>query len=146
MKTIKYTRINSMPQYNEYCDRHEELSYLNSKETNDEMELIELLLDDYEKRENSRPMKDLNPVQLLKSIIEDEGISQSDLAKELNTSKQLISDILNYRRNISKEMVIKLVRQARNITPHILVLFHLHFVEEPFIWLRPKSGTFASFR
>ena len=39
-----------------------------------------------------------------------------------------------------------LVHQARNITPLILALFHLHFVEEPFIWLRPKSGTFASFR
>ncbi|MBK8392148.1 MAG: helix-turn-helix domain-containing protein [Saprospiraceae bacterium] len=30
------------------------------------------------------------------------------LAKELGISRQLISDILNYRRNINKDMVIKL--------------------------------------
>jgi len=31
-----------------------------------------------------------------------------DLARDLNTTRQLISDILRYRRNISKNMVTKL--------------------------------------
>ena len=41
-------------------------------------------------------------------MLEDEQISKSQLARELGTSRQLISDILRYRRNISKDMVTKL--------------------------------------
>lgn len=35
-------------------------------------------------------------------------LSKSQLAKELDVSRQLITDILNYRRNVSKIMVNKL--------------------------------------
>jgi len=73
---MKYTKIKSMEQYNQYCDQHEKLTFK-----------------DYE---------------ILQYLIEENGLSKSQLAKQLDVSRQLITDILNYRRNISKAMVNKL--------------------------------------
>jgi len=107
---LKYKIIKSLKQYNTYCDRHEQLSILEDNPSTDEVELLELLIDDYEKRTSAVPDFELSPIDLLKSLMEDNAITQIKLAKELNVSRQLISDILNYHRNISKSMVVKLAK------------------------------------
>ena len=85
---------------------HEQLMHADEKAHADEIELLELLIDDFEEKQLSNTR--LNPVELLRNLLEANGIGQSELAKELNVSRQLISDILSYRRNISKELVLKL--------------------------------------
>tara|TARA_Y100000385_G_C13080574_1_gene633674 strand:- start:1222 stop:1626 length:405 start_codon:yes stop_codon:yes gene_type:complete len=104
---MKYKKIASQETYEEYCDIHETLGFKDSKKYKDELDLLEILIDEYDKR-HAIYKKKLNPVELLDSIMKDESISKSDLARDLNTTRQLISDILRYRRNISKNMIIKL--------------------------------------
>lgn len=50
----------------------------------------------------------LNPVKLLTKLMEENEIGQSELAKSINVSRQLLNDVLKYRRSISKAMAVKL--------------------------------------
>lgn len=104
---MKYKKITSLSEYTDYCNQHENLVAEDYDKHIDEIELIEILIDEYDSREVDFK-KEMNPVELLRSILEEEHISKATLAKELGTSRQLISDILRYRRNISKDMVTKL--------------------------------------
>jgi len=106
-KKMKYTKIKSEVQYNDYCERHEELTFDNYDANQEEIELIEILIDEYENRTIQSPSR-MNPVEMIAHLIEENSLSKSQLARELKVSRQLITDILNYRRNISKEMVNKL--------------------------------------
>jgi len=105
---MKYNKIKSLNQYNEYCDIHEKLMIEDEEKHFEEIELLEVLIEDYDRRLIKSKFEDLNPVELLKSILKESGLSQNKLAKEIGVSRQLISDILHYRRNISKEVNIKL--------------------------------------
>ena len=105
---MKYKKIHSISLYNEYCDIHEKLMRENHEVFRDEIELLEVLIEDYDRRMNTEKMSKLNPVELLKTLIHNASISQNELAQDLGISRQLLSDILNYRRNISKNLVIKL--------------------------------------
>ena len=104
---MKYKKIANLEEYTKYCNRHEELAVKDYNKYKDEFELLEVLIDEYDIRETTFSKK-MNPVELLGSILEEEQISKAELARSMGTSRQLISDILRYRRNISKEMVIKL--------------------------------------
>ena len=106
--TIKYTIIKSFEQYDKYCKKHELLMLKDDEKYSDELELLELLIEDYDQRVMREKNRKLNPVELLRSLLKDSLISQTELSKSINVSRQLISDILNYRRNISKDMMIKL--------------------------------------
>lgn len=108
--TLKYKIIKSLSQYTDYCNKHEELLLEDEESNLDEIELLELLIEDYDQRIMREKSENLNPVELLRSLMKDSNISQSELAKSINVSRQLISDVLGYRRNISKEMVIKLAK------------------------------------
>ena len=104
---MKYKKIKDLKQYNQYCDIHERLMLKDEVSNKDEIELLEILIEDFDNRMNNGMQKDLNPVELLRSILSNEGLSQSQFAREINISRQLVSDILGYRRNISKDLVIK---------------------------------------
>ncbi len=107
---MKYKVIKNIEQYSKYCDRHESLTSKDEIQYLDEIELLELLIEDYDKRRINEKIGQLDPVELLKSLMENSKISQSELSKSINVSKQLINDILGYRRNMSKEIVVKLSR------------------------------------
>ncbi len=104
---MKYKIISNDEQYNEYCEIHEKLTYKGYLKYKDEIELIELLIEEYENR-TLEPVDEMNPVEMLSYIIEEEEISKTELAKQLKVSKQLVSDILLYRRAISLDMVNRL--------------------------------------
>jgi len=104
---MKYKKIRSMEQYNQYCNKHEELAYEDYERNIEEIELIQILIDEYEQRTIERP-KGMNPVEMIQYLIDENGLTKSQLAKQLKVSRQLITDILNFRRNISKTMVNKL--------------------------------------
>lgn len=104
---MKYKKISTLDQYDEYCELHENLGLKNVEKYKDELDLLEILIDEYDNR-RSTYKKRMNPVEILDSIMQDEKISKAELARQLGTTRQLISDILRYRRNISKKMIIKL--------------------------------------
>lgn len=97
-----------MEQYNEYSNLHEKLMIADDENSIDEIELLELLIEDFDKKLVNSRVGELNPVDLLKTLLRDANLSQVEFAKSIGISKQLLSDILNYRRNISKELVLKL--------------------------------------
>jgi len=107
---MKYKKIKSMEQYNTYCERHEKLAFSNCNANKDELELIEILIDEYENR-TKEYSKEMNPVEILAYLLDENGITKAELSRDLKVSRQLITDILNYRRNISKAMITKLAKR-----------------------------------
>jgi HTH-type transcriptional regulator/antitoxin HigA len=105
METLKYTVIKTQAQYNRYCDLLEILvdSGKKSRTVRDEIELLTLLIEKYDAEHNSFTLAD--PVQLLKSLMKDHHLKAVDIAKILDVSEGLVSDMLNYKKGLSKETI-----------------------------------------
>ncbi len=105
MKT--YTIIRTEEQYRTYCNDLEKLTSKYQKkpaeELHDLIETITLLIEKYDEAHTT--MKDLDPIQLLKSLMADNKIKQSDLAQFLKVSKGHVSDILSYKKGLSKNVI-----------------------------------------
>ncbi len=108
METLKYKVIKSRDQYDNYCKTLDALIFDDSSgpQKEDEMELLTLLIERYD-QENSI-LEEVDPVRLLKSLMEDHHLKAKDLVNILGVSKGLISDILNYKKGLSKEVIRKL--------------------------------------
>ncbi len=108
MAALKYKVITSKAQYKAYSNTLEELVFSGAKERNtkDEIALLTLLIEKWDTEHNS--FDDLDPVQLLRSIMDEHGIKAKDLVNILDISKGYVSDILNYKKGISKEVIRKL--------------------------------------
>ena len=108
MKALKYKIIKSKKQYNEYCEQLEALLDNNSKSKSrrEEIELLTFLIEKWDNEHNS--FDDIDPVQLLKSLMNDHNMKPISLAELLGVSKGLVSDILNYKKGLSKEIIRKL--------------------------------------
>jgi HTH-type transcriptional regulator/antitoxin HigA len=122
-KTL-YTVIKTREQYFEYCRKHEELVFQEDDNHEDEIELLELLIDKWDQDHNT--MVDLDPVELIKSLMEDHKLKSKDLADILGLSKGTVSKILNYQKGLSKESIRKLsnrfkLRQEAFNRPYTLI-------------------------
>ena len=106
MKTLKYTVIKSKKQYNEYCNILEDLIAQNKKALVDEIELLNLLIEKWDADHNT--FDNLNPVELIKALMEENNLKPKDLVKILGLSKGTVSKILNYHKGLSKETIRKL--------------------------------------
>src|SRR5665213_1226618 len=86
MEVLKYKIIRSKKQYNEYCEQLETLVDNNSKSKSmkEEIELLALLIEKWDSGHNS--FQDLDPVQLLKSLMNDHNIKSISLAESLGVS------------------------------------------------------------
>lgn len=104
---MKYKKIENLTQYTEYCDIYESLIYQKDKKNKAEIELIEILLDEYDNRTLVKT-KDKNPVELLEYIISEENVSKRQLAQILNISEQSLKSIFDYKKKITQSMVFKL--------------------------------------
>jgi HTH-type transcriptional regulator / antitoxin HigA len=106
VKSLKYTVIKTEEQYNEYCNKLESLIQNvrpGTAELNDEIELLSLLIEKWDSEHNTLPEKD--PIELLKALMNENGLRSKELREILNVSKALVSSILNYRRALSKENI-----------------------------------------
>lgn len=107
---MKYKRIYNIDQYNDYCNTYEQLLMKDSKKFSEEIDLLELLIEDFDNKtiESIGISEDMNPVEILQYLLEENNLTKAELARQLNVSRQLITEILNYKRNISKRMITKL--------------------------------------
>ena len=105
METLQYKIIKSDGQYNKYCDKLEELvdSGKKTKAVQDEIELLTLLIEKYDEEHNT--FDDVDPIELLKSLMKEHKIKAVELANLLDVSKGLVSDILNYKKGLSKDTI-----------------------------------------
>ncbi len=106
MEHLKYKVIKSRDQYDQYCNALEELVISDSDQNYDEIELLTLLIENYDKEKNS--FNGLDPVRFLKALMNEHQLKAKDLVQILGVSKGLVSDILNYKKGFSKEIIRKL--------------------------------------
>ena len=127
METLKYKIIKSKKQYNEYCETMEQLLNKSAKmgDVDDEVELLTYLIKKWDDEHNT--FNDLDPICLLKHLMEEHNLIAKDLVAILGVSKGLVSDILNYKKGISKDIIrnlsayFKVSQEAFN-KPYKLIL------------------------
>lgn len=105
MEKLLYRIIKSKTQYKSYCAMLEELIFSGSKdrETKDKIALLELLIQKWE-NENLL-IADIDPIQLLLSLMEEHELKAKDLVQIIGKSKGYISDILHYKKGLSKDVI-----------------------------------------
>ncbi len=105
---LKYTVIKNREQYNEYCSILEDLVDMDSDDESivDEIDLLTALIETYDREHTI--FNELDPVELLSSLMAVRNMKATELAQHLNTSRGNLSDILNYKRALSKDMIRKL--------------------------------------
>jgi HTH-type transcriptional regulator/antitoxin HigA len=109
MSSLKYTLIKNEEQYYKYCKIHEHLVFTDEEMYEDEIELLELLIEKWDQDHNT--MSRVDPVELLKFLMEDHKLKAKDLAEILGLSKGTVSKILNYQKGFSKATI-------RNLSQH----------------------------
>ncbi len=103
METLKYTVIKSREQYNQYCDNLENLLTTEDTGSQDEIELLTLLIEKWDAEHNT--FNDLDPIELLKSLMTERSIKAKDLVEILGLSKGSVSKILSCQKGLSKETI-----------------------------------------
>lgn len=105
MKT--YTIIRSEEQYMTYCNDLEKLTLKYDSKSSvillDLIDTITLLIEKYD--EEHSKLKEVDPIQLLKSLMHEKNLKQKDLVDLLKVSKGHLSDILNYKKGLSKNVI-----------------------------------------
>ena len=105
MKTMKITIIKSATQYDAYCTALENLLEKGGtgKDDQDEIELLTLLIEKWDAEHTT--LTEVDPVELLHSLMQAKKMKAKDLVEILGISKGLVSDILNYKKGLSKEVI-----------------------------------------
>ena len=105
MEKLLYRIIKSKTQYKSYCALLEELifSRMKDRETKDKIALLELLIEKWEKE--NLLIADIDPIELLLSLMEEHELKAKDLVQIIGKSKGFISDILHYKKGISKDVI-----------------------------------------
>jgi HTH-type transcriptional regulator/antitoxin HigA len=113
MERLKYTVIRSKQQYNKYCKLLEILldSRSKNKLIQEEIDLLTLLLEKWDEEHST--LKEIDPIRLLHSLMEDHNMKAKDLADWLNVSKGYVSDILHYKKGLSKEVIRNLAERFK---------------------------------
>lgn len=74
-------------------------------EAHDSLEVMTLLVEDYEKR--TFPMEEPDPVAAIRFRLDQAGMEQKDLVAILG-SRSRVSEIMNHKRSLTVEMIRKL--------------------------------------
>lgn len=74
-------------------------------EAHDSLEVLALLVDDYERR--TFPMEDPDPVAAIRFRLEQAGMEQKDLVAILG-SRSRVSEIMNHKRSLTVAMIRRL--------------------------------------
>jgi len=113
MSDLKYTVIVNEEQYYEYCYLLEDMVFSeDADDLQDQIDLLTLLIETWD-RDNSE-VPDLDPVELIKSLMDDHDLKQTDLVEVAGVGKSTISEILNYKKRMSKKVI-------RNLANHFKI-------------------------
>lgn len=113
MPELKYKVIANKVQYNIYCKKLETLVFSGSKKatTRDEIDLLTLLIEKWDADHNT--LSDVDPIQLLRSLMKEHKLKAKDLVVILGVSKGYVSEILHYKKGLSKEAIRLLAAQFK---------------------------------
>ena len=113
MKKLVYTLIKNIEQYDEYCEKLEQLTLNYEVSNDDEIDLLSLLISEYNDRAMEKLILNIDPVDLLIDLLAENNITQLELSKRINISPQLINDVIKYRREITKSLAYKLSEEFK---------------------------------
>lgn len=113
METLKYKIIKNKTQYNQYCNKLEELvtGGAKGKAVQEEIDLLTLLIEKWDEEHNT--FQNVDPIRLLHSLMADHKMKPKDLVDLLDVSKGYVSEILNYKKGLSKEVIRKLAERFK---------------------------------
>lgn len=106
MEKLKYKVIKNTEQYKKYCDILEELIIREPKAFKDEIELLTLLIEKWDEEHNT--FNNSDPIEILRTLMNEHNLKPKDLVDILNLSKATVSKILNYHKGLSKDTIRKL--------------------------------------
>ena len=106
MEILKFTIIKSREQYDNYCNILEELVIQDKNITQDEIDLLTLLIEKWDNEHNT--LNDSNPIEILKSLLAEHNLKSKDLVDILGLTKGTIANILNCNKGLSKDTIRKL--------------------------------------
>lgn len=69
----------------------------------DDIELLTLLIKKWD--EENLPKMNTDPIELIKALMQENGLKATDLAKILEVNKSTVSRILNYQKGLSKKSI-----------------------------------------
>lgn len=141
MEALKYTVIKSDEQYKTYCSILEKLLENDNETAADEIDLLTLLIEKWDEENTS--FYELTPIELLKSLMEENNLKAVDLANILELSKGMVSKILNCQKRLSKDTIRKLseyfnMNQAAFNRPYKLMDKVNRRYKNASLWIRPK--------
>lgn len=99
----QYKIIRTRKQYFQYCKILEKLVIANRKKDIDDIELLTLLIKKWD--EENLPKINTAPIELIKALMQENGIKATDLANILEVNKSTVSRILNYQKGLSKKSI-----------------------------------------
>ncbi|MFN8415441.1 MAG: transcriptional regulator [Cytophagaceae bacterium] len=108
---MEYTTITTEEQYDHYCDRIIDLLEERKASNEDEIELLEQLIHEWE--EVHYPTSESTPVEMLLSLMENHGLSNKQLADKLGVEESLVSNVINYKIGFSEGLINKLCNQFK---------------------------------
>jgi HTH-type transcriptional regulator/antitoxin HigA len=91
-------------------DIFSELVMKATQRTSDESDYLSILgklIREYEEA-HSKKIPKMTPQRALESLMEDNNLTQSELARQLETTQSVISEFLSGRRGMSKALVLRL--------------------------------------
>lgn len=108
MQPLPYKVIKYKAQYESYRSIRDFLREEKKLPRNeqDALELLTVLTEKWEQERNISWHSD--PVEALSYMMVENGLRPTDLAKELEISRSLVSDILHYRRRLSQNLIRRL--------------------------------------
>ncbi len=83
----------------------------------DELEILSLLVDDYENKHH--PIEAPDPIEAIKIRMEELQLKQVDLIAEMG-GKSRVSEVLNRKRRLTVEMIRKLTLRL-DLSPNLLI-------------------------
>ncbi|NND31395.1 MAG: helix-turn-helix domain-containing protein [Saprospiraceae bacterium] len=109
--SIKYRIVKTKRQYDEYCKKLRSLLEQNNDKNEDEIELLTLLIENWDSTQYQEP--DLDPVQIIKALMDEHQLKAKDLTEILNLSKGTVSKILSYQKGLSKDTIRRLANHFK---------------------------------
>lgn len=97
---MKYTVIKSKEQYTEYCHTLEQL--LTKKTDEEEIELLTLLIESWDRDHNS--IEEIDGINVLRYLMREHGLKGVEVADIVGVGRTQVTDILNSKRAIPTGM------------------------------------------
>lgn len=133
----KLSIIRGEKQYYEYCDLLEKLVFEEKESNRDDIELLYLLIEKWDSENINED--ELDPIELLKAIMEQNQLKAYELAEILDVNKSTVSRIMNYQKGLSKKS-IRILSEQFSISQESL---NKHYKLNP---LKRKGKTSSRFQ